>query len=91
MMSAFVKIPLQALVLTGVLVFVFYLFQQPPMLFNRVHAENRGQRSRRRVPAPRSEFETAFAARRTAAASLAEADAATRPAPRRPSAPPTRR
>ena len=40
MMSAFVKIPLQALVLlTGVLVFVFYLFQQPPMLFNRVHAE----------------------------------------------------
>ena len=40
MMSAFVKIPLQALVLlTGVLVFVFYLFQQPPMLFNPVHAE----------------------------------------------------
>src|SRR6188768_1612477 len=40
MMSAFVKIPLQALVLlTGVLVFVFYLFQQPPLLFNRVHAE----------------------------------------------------
>src|SRR5712692_5472413 len=32
MMSAFVKIPLQLLVLsTGVLVFIFYLFQAPPM------------------------------------------------------------
>jgi solute:Na+ symporter, SSS family len=38
LMSAFVKIPLQLLVLsTGVLVFVFYLFQAPPMLFNRVY------------------------------------------------------
>ena len=40
LMSAYWKIPLQALVLlTGVLVFVFYLFNQPPMLFNRAHAE----------------------------------------------------
>jgi SSS family transporter len=38
LMSAYVKIPLQALVLlTGVLVFVFYLFAPAPMLFNRVH------------------------------------------------------
>jgi Na+/proline symporter len=38
MMSAFVKIPLQLLILTaGVLVFVFYLFQPPPMLFNRTY------------------------------------------------------
>ena len=38
MMSAFVKIPLQLLILSsGVLVFVFYLFQTPPMLFNRVY------------------------------------------------------
>ncbi|MEP6916304.1 MAG: sodium:solute symporter, partial [Acidobacteriota bacterium] len=38
LMSAFVKIPLQALVLlTGVLVFVFYLFAPAPMLFNRAH------------------------------------------------------
>src|SRR5205807_9510947 len=36
LMSAYVKIPLQLLILTsGVLVFVFYLFQTPPMLFNR--------------------------------------------------------
>ena len=55
MMSAFVKIPLQALVLlTGVLVFVFYLFQQPPMLFNRVHAEKVATSERAaRVPAAR--------------------------------------
>src|SRR3954449_4840490 len=40
MMSAFVKIPLQALVLlTGVLVFVFYLFNQPPLLFRPVVVE----------------------------------------------------
>jgi hypothetical protein len=38
MMSAFVKIPLQFLILaSGVLVFVFYLFQAPPMLFNRAY------------------------------------------------------
>jgi Na+/proline symporter len=38
MMSAYVKIPLQLLILScGVLVFVFYLFQTPPMLFNRTY------------------------------------------------------
>src|SRR5512132_1354136 len=38
MISAYVKIPLQLLILaTGVFVFVFYLFYTPPMLFNRVY------------------------------------------------------
>jgi Na+/proline symporter len=38
LMSAYVKIPLQLMVLgTGVLVFLFYVFVTPPMLFNRVH------------------------------------------------------
>ena len=38
MMSAYVKIPLQLLVLSiGVLVFLFYTFQTPPMLFNRAY------------------------------------------------------
>ena len=38
LMSAYVKIPLQLLILaSGVLVFLFYLFHTPPMLFNRVH------------------------------------------------------
>ena len=38
LMSAYVKIPLQILILsTGVLVFVYYVFAPPPMLFNRIH------------------------------------------------------
>jgi SSS family transporter len=38
LMSAYFKIPLQAVILlTGVLVFAFYVFTQPPMLFNPVH------------------------------------------------------
>ena len=38
LMSAYWKIPLQALVLlVGVLMFVFYVFTPPPMLFNPVH------------------------------------------------------
>ena len=38
LMSAYVKIPLQLLILaTGVLVFVFYIFQTPPMLFNHAY------------------------------------------------------
>jgi solute:Na+ symporter, SSS family len=38
LMSAYVKIPLQLLILgTGVLVFVFYLFHTPPMLFNHAY------------------------------------------------------
>jgi solute:Na+ symporter, SSS family len=38
MISAYVKIPLQLLILgSGVLVFVFYVYQTPPLLFNRVY------------------------------------------------------
>jgi SSS family solute:Na+ symporter len=76
LMSAYWKIPLQALVLlTGVLVFVYYLFNEPPMLFNRVHAE-RVQQSGRATEYREleSRFSTAFEARRTAARALAEAD-----------------
>src|SRR5204863_1813571 len=39
LMSAFVKIPLQVLVLmVGVFMFLFYVFNPPPMLFNTEHA-----------------------------------------------------
>ena len=75
MMSAFFKIPLQALVLlTGVLVFVFYLFNQPPMLFKDLHAE-RIERSARagEFHALETEFAAAFEARREAATTLAAA------------------
>src|ERR1041385_1809830 len=38
LVSAYWKIPLQALVLmVGVLVFVFYQFERPPMLYNPAH------------------------------------------------------
>jgi Na+/proline symporter len=75
LMSAFFKIPLQALILLmGVLVFVFYLFNQPPMLFNRVHAE-RIERSPRAEEFRQLEadFARAFAARRAAAEGMAAA------------------
>ena len=54
LMSAFVKIPLQLLILaSGVLVFVFYLFQTPPMLFNRAYDAQVAAESARR-PSTRS-------------------------------------
>ena len=66
MMSAYLKIPLQALVLlTGVLVFVFYLFNQPPMLFNPEHAEKIARSARAgEYQRSRGEFAAAFEARR---------------------------
>ena len=48
LMSAFAKIPLQVLILMmGVLVFCFYLFTQPPLLFNDVHREQIEESGRR--------------------------------------------
>jgi SSS family transporter len=75
LMSAFVKIPLQALILlTGVLVFAFYLFERPPMLFNPVH-DGRVRASARagEYAALEREFEQAFEARAAAAQRVAEA------------------
>jgi SSS family transporter len=79
LMSAYFKIPLQALVLlTGVMVFVFYLFNQPPMLFNRVHAERVAQSSRAaEYQTLESEFTRAFETRRAASGVLADAGDAT--------------
>jgi len=70
LMSAYVKIPLQLLILTsGVLVFVFYLFQTPPMLFNRTY-DAQVAASPRAAEYARLEqdFGAAIAARRDAAA-----------------------
>jgi Na+/proline symporter len=70
LMSAFVKIPLQLLILTtGVLVFVFYLFQTPPMLFNHVYDARVAASPRAaEYSALERDFESAIAARREAAA-----------------------
>jgi Na+/proline symporter len=75
LMSAFFKIPLQALVLlTGVLVFAFYLFNQPPMLFNPVHAERIRESPRAgEYRALEAEFGRAFESRRAASQAMAHA------------------
>ena len=68
MMSAFAKIPLQLLILlTGVLVFTFYLFVVPPMLFNSVHdSQIRSSGRAGEYDALASEFEDAHETRRLA-------------------------
>jgi Na+/proline symporter len=73
LISAYWKIPLQALVLfVGIFTFLFYLFHQPPMLFNPVHdAGVREGRTAAEYLALEQEFHIAFAARRQAAEALA--------------------
>jgi Na+(H+)/acetate symporter ActP len=76
MISAYVKIPLQALILmVGVLVFVFYLFNQPPMLFNPVFKAKVAASARAAEYAELdADFTEAFNVRRQAAIALAEAE-----------------
>jgi solute:Na+ symporter, SSS family len=76
LLSAFVKIPLQVLVLmTGVFMFLFYVFNRPPVLFNTAFASAIERSARveeyRQLDA---EFGSAFEARRQAALALASAD-----------------
>jgi hypothetical protein len=69
MMSAWVKIPLQLLILaTGVLVFVFYLFNTPPMLFNHVYdAQVAASPHAAEYAALQQQFDAEIATRRQAA------------------------
>ncbi|MDB4878271.1 MAG: Na+/solute symporter [Gemmatimonadetes bacterium] len=81
LISAYWKIPLQALVLLiGVLVFVFYQFERPPLLFNPAHE----RRVRSAEPAVYAGLESRFAAgttaREAAARGLAAAEDAHDPA-----------
>jgi SSS family solute:Na+ symporter len=72
LMSAYWKIPLQALVLlVGVLMFVFYVFTPPPMLFNDAHRD-RVQASARAADyaATENRFQTAHTQQREAASAL---------------------
>jgi SSS family transporter len=75
-MSAYWKIPLQALVMIiGVLMFVFYLFTPPPMLFNRTHDERVRQSARANEYAALEQgFNAAVSQRRAAAQLLADAE-----------------
>jgi len=75
LMSGFVKIPLQALILlTGVLMFVFFLFNKGPMLFNRAPLESvqTGPRAAE-YQALDEEYGRAFETRKSAAQALAGA------------------
>ena len=75
LMSAYWKIPLQALVLLiGVLVFVYYLFQAPPLLFNPAHERLVRQAEPVAFGALETRFGAAFTARETAARAVARAE-----------------
>ena len=77
-MSAYWKIPLQALVMIiGVFMFVFYLFTPPPLLFNRVHDERvRSSERAGEYIALEQRFAEAIGGRRAAAQQLADAESA---------------
>ena len=78
LMSAYWKIPLQALVLlVGVLMFLFFLYTPSPMLFNRVHdREMRNGPQATEYRALESRFEGATASRSAAARVMTRAEAA---------------
>jgi solute:Na+ symporter, SSS family len=72
LMSAYWKIPLQALVLLiGILVFVFYLFQAPPLLFNPAHESRVRVEAGAEYGALEARFTEAWTARESAARSIA--------------------
>jgi solute:Na+ symporter, SSS family len=75
LMSAYWKIPLQALVLlVGVLVFVFYLFKMPPLLFNPAHEQKVRAAEPAALEGLEQRFTVAFGARESAARTLADAE-----------------
>lgn len=68
LMSAYWKIPLQATVLLlGVLIFVFYQFQRPPLLFNPAHEQAVAEARGDDYAALQDRFDAAFALREQAA------------------------
>jgi len=82
LMSAYWKIPLQVMILvTGVLVFIFFLFRPAPMLFNLAYDDQVASSSRAgEYQALDLEFQDAMAAREAAAHELAAAQAEGTPA-----------
>ena len=75
LISAYWKIPLQAgVLLIGVLVFVFYVFQAPPMLFNPAHDRRVQSAEPAAYRALASQYSTALAERGAAARGIAARD-----------------
>jgi SSS family transporter len=74
LMSAYWKIPLQALILLiGVLVFVYYLFQTPPLLFNPAHEQQVRSAEPAAYAALEGRYEAVFAEREQAARAISAA------------------
>ena len=97
LMSAYWKIPLQALVLlVGVLVFVFFVFTPPPMLFNSAYdAAVRSSAQAGAYTAAETRFQAALDAQREAATAYVRSRKAAarrrpRPPPSQPPAPTSR-
>lgn len=78
--SALAKIPMQfVILLTGALLFVFYLFVKPPVVFNPVELERlKDGPKAEEVQRLEQAYDTAFEARRQAALTLSEASAGER-------------
>ena len=82
LISAYWKIPLQALVLmVGVLVFVFYQFERPPMLFNPAHERAVKAAQPAKYSALEQRFNAEIASRDTAARQVAAASRASESLP----------
>ncbi len=80
LMSAYWKIPLQALVLlVGVGVFVYYQFVRPPLLYNPAHETAVVAARGADYAALQGRYGEAFTLREAAALAVADADAAARP------------
>ncbi len=74
LMSAYWKIPLQALVLlVGVLVFVYYLFQPSPLLFNPAHEARVRTADATAYESLEAQYAEAFRSRNAAARAVADA------------------
>ncbi len=71
LISAYWKIPLQALILlVGILVFVFYVFKAPPLLWNPAHDKRVHAADSAGYASLQSRYATALGARRAAALTL---------------------
>jgi SSS family solute:Na+ symporter len=74
LMSAYWKIPLQALILlTGILIFVFYLFRPGPLLFNPAHEARVREANGAAYGAAEARYAQAYETRRAAALEVAAA------------------
>jgi Na+/proline symporter len=68
LMNALIKVPLQfTILLTGAMVFSFFIFVEPPVLFNNAAAAVTAERQPERLAAIEREYAAAFAARRESA------------------------